>query len=122
MNNSVSSTPPDTEWFEVGKVAGTGVGGILFGFIGSMLKARKSANRRIKNIEERVEVIQADRATKYGEFQNHRSDMADAIAGLRDSVERVDAKVDAAVGKQSEIAENVAYIRGLIERNGKTHG
>lgn len=118
MSHRLSSTPPDTEWIEVGKAAGTGIGGVLIGFIGSLVRARKSANRRIKHIEEAVAVIQADRTAKYGEFQTHRTDMADAIAGLRDSVERVDSKVDSAVGKQAEIAENVAYIRGLIERNG----
>ncbi len=118
----VSTQPPDTEWIEVGKAAGTGLGGVLVGFVANLIRSRKNANRRIKNIEHQVEEIQSDRAAKYMEFQSHRADMVDAVAGLRDSVERVDAKVDAATHKQSEIAENVAYIRGLIERNGKSHG
>lgn len=126
MQRNLASTPPDSEWVEIGKAAGTGIGGVLIGFIGSIIRSRKSASRRIKHIEQQIDVIQADRAVKYGEFQEHRSNMNDAIAGLRDSLERVDQKIDTTADKLGDkldtAAENVAYIRGLIERNGKSHG
>jgi hypothetical protein len=42
--------------------------------------------------------------------------VTDAIAGLRDSVDKLDAKVESASQKQDEIAEAVAYIRGRLNR------
>lgn len=111
---------------DLGKTAGTTLAGVLLGVIAKLVHGRRSTNRRIKGIEATLNKIQADRAVKYQEFTQHRDSMTDAIAGLRDSVDRVDSKIDAVGDKINEkldtTAEAVAFIRGRMEgeRDGRS--
>ncbi len=114
MHRTVSPTH-DSELVNLGTPATTGLLGIVAGILAKLIHGRRSTNRRIKAIEVTVNEIQADRAVKYQEFTNHRNTVTDAIAGLRESVDRVDSKVDDAIEKQGEIAEGVAFIRGRME-------
>lgn len=113
---------PDSELVNVGTPTATGITGFIVGVIAKLMHSRRTANRRIKNIEATVGEIQADRELKYQEFNNHRTTMNDAIAGLRDSVDRVDAKVEGINAKLDTTAEGVAFIRGKMEgeRDGRS--
>lgn len=114
-------TLPDSELVDLGKAAGTGIAGALLGVIGTILRSRRSTARRIKGIEATVTEIKSEQAMKNQEHDHHRGVVTDAIAGLRDSVDKLDAKLESASQKQDEIAEAVAYIRGRL--NGKhDHG
>lgn len=125
MNHTVSPTP-DSELVNLGTPATTGLLGVIAGIVAKLIHGRRSTNRRIKAIENTVNEIQADRAVKYQEFNSHRNTVTDAIAGLRDSVDRVDSKIDAVGEKINEkldtTAEAVAFIRGRMEgeRDGRS--
>lgn len=123
MHRTVSPTP-DSELVNLSTPATTGLLGIVAGILAKLIHGRRSTNRRIKAIETTVNEIQADRAVKYQEFTQHRDSMADAIAGLRESVDRVDTKLDATAkdinAKLDATAEGVAFIRGKME--GERHG
>lgn len=114
-------TLPETDMVDLGKTAGTTLAGVLLGVIAKLVHGRRSTSRRIKGIEATLNEIQSDRAITKQDFEHHRSAVTDSIAGLRDSMDRLDAKIEAAAQKQDEIAEAVAYIRGRL--NGKhDHG
>lgn len=108
----------------IGPPATAGVLGVIAGIVAKLIHGRRSTNRRVKGIEASIAEMRADQAVKYEEFRNHRDHMTDAIIALRESVDRVDSKVDGAATSINEkldaTAEGVAYIRGqLSERGGR---
>ena len=108
---------------DLGKTAGTTLAGVLLGVIAKLIHGRRSTARRIKGIEATLNEMQSDRALTKQDFEHHRAVMTDSIAGLRASVDKLDAKFETAAKKQDEISDAVSYIRGQLEgKKDHAHG
>jgi len=110
----VSTLPPDSDIIDIGKTAGTGIGGVVAGIAVKMWHSRKDVSGRLKRVEGKLDEMQEDRARIGQDLINHREEIWKAINTINASVARMDAKLD-------QTAETLQFIRGRL--NGKAdHG